>query len=115
MLQLTAESLSYFPHPKPFKNPHYSRTETGQIASKRNKSLKQILVLERERVDRILEGKKMAVLEEAGEVEEEEGMGEEEKEERRRKRQKREEELMRVFEGVVSCAFTLLSLNEDEV
>jgi hypothetical protein len=36
--------------PKPFKNPHYSVKAAG---GKRNKSLKQILALERERVDRL--------------------------------------------------------------
>lgn len=36
--------------PKPFKNPHYSVKSAG---GKRNKSLKQILAFERERVDRV--------------------------------------------------------------
>ncbi|GAA5938526.1 hypothetical protein JCM1841_004884, partial [Sporobolomyces salmonicolor] len=54
---LTADDLSYADVPRPFKNPHHVRAQTGG-AGKRSKSLKQILVMERERVDRVLEGKK---------------------------------------------------------
>ncbi|GAA6064041.1 hypothetical protein JCM10212_001467 [Sporobolomyces blumeae] len=54
----TTEDLNYFYHPRPFKNPYYDRKSTGSIASKRNKSLKQILVLERERVERVLDDAK---------------------------------------------------------
>ncbi|GAA5901097.1 Ies6p [Sporobolomyces salmoneus] len=108
---LTSEDLSYFSHPKPFKNPHYDRKTTGTISSKRNKTLKQILVLERERIDRVLEMKKLSVLgppPEQGEgmqldgQQEEEMLTEEEREKRRKKREEQELELMKAFSDVVS-------------
>ncbi|GAA5952333.1 hypothetical protein JCM3765_001945 [Sporobolomyces pararoseus] len=108
---LTSEDLSYFSHPKPFKNPHYDRKLTGTISSKRNKTLKQILVLERERIDKVLESRKLAILGEdqgmqidgQGEGgEEERQLTEEEKEERRKKKERQELELMNAFSQVVS-------------
>ena len=116
LFQLTSEDLSYFSHPKPFKNPHYDRKLTGTISSKRNKTLKQILVLERERIDKVLQSRKLEILGEGeqggqegmqidGTGEEEMKLTEEEKEERRKKKEKQEIELMNAFSQVVSCEF----------
>ncbi|BGP40110.1 chromatin-remodeling complex subunit ies6 [Rhodotorula kratochvilovae] len=60
-MQYTADEFNYADVPRPFKNPYYSRQLQGQ-GGKRNKSLKQILALERERVDRLLEDRKQRVL-----------------------------------------------------
>ncbi|TNY18338.1 hypothetical protein DMC30DRAFT_61534 [Rhodotorula diobovata] len=57
----TADEFNYADSPRPFKNLAYSRPGQGQHG-KRNKSLKQILALERERVDRLLEERKLRVL-----------------------------------------------------
>ncbi|GAA6053820.1 hypothetical protein JCM3770_003052 [Rhodotorula araucariae] len=59
--QYTADEFNYADIPRPFKNPYYTRQLQGQ-GGKRNKSLKQILSLERERVDRVLEDRKQRVL-----------------------------------------------------
>lgn len=59
--QYTADEFNYADSPRPFKNLAYSRPGQGQHG-KRNKSLKQILALERERVDRLLEERKLRVL-----------------------------------------------------
>ncbi|GAA5961435.1 hypothetical protein JCM21900_004008 [Sporobolomyces salmonicolor] len=102
---LTADDLSYADVPRPFKNPHHVRAQTGG-AGKRSKSLKQILVMERERVDRVLEGKKRRVDEvgetEGMEVDPERG-GEGTGRERERERA-REERLQEAFGEVVSYA-----------
>ncbi|BGP48218.1 chromatin-remodeling complex subunit ies6 [Rhodotorula kratochvilovae] len=60
-MQYTADEFNYADVPRPFKNPYYTRQLQGQ-GGKRNKSLKQILALERERVDRLLEDRKQRVL-----------------------------------------------------
>ncbi|GAA5915086.1 hypothetical protein JCM5296_000263 [Sporobolomyces johnsonii] len=107
---LTADDLSYADLARPFKNPHAVRAQTGG-AGKRNKSLKQILVMERERVDRVLEGKKRRVDEGEGEgegmdVDQEQelgGKGKGKKRERERERE-REERLQEAFGEVVSYA-----------
>jgi len=86
--------------------------------------LKQILVLERERIDKVLEDKKLKILPppppplelseglpalpplpggEVMQIDEEAGMTEEEKEAKRRKKEELEEELMKAFSEVVSC------------
>ncbi|GAA5939008.1 Ies6p [Sporobolomyces koalae] len=99
------DQLSYFGHSKPFKNPHYDRKTTGAIGTKRNRSLKQILVLERERIDKVLELKKLSVLNEepdsSMQVDQPVG-GTETEELNTRKRKEREEELMQVFSQVIS-------------
>lgn len=58
-LQYTAEDFSFADAPRPFKNPYFQRTAA---TGKRTKSLKQIMILERERVDALLEAKKASVL-----------------------------------------------------
>ncbi|GAA5863543.1 hypothetical protein JCM3774_006518 [Rhodotorula dairenensis] len=64
---LTAEELSFADAPRPFKNPYYAhRTAAGGGGAKRTKALKQIMTLERDRVDALLEQKKAQVLAEAG-------------------------------------------------
>ncbi|BGP56124.1 hypothetical protein JCM8202_005891 [Rhodotorula sphaerocarpa] len=55
----TAEDFSFADAPRPFKNPYFQRTAA---TGKRTKSLKQIMILERERVDALLEAKKASVL-----------------------------------------------------
>ncbi|KWU41932.1 hypothetical protein RHOSPDRAFT_22040, partial [Rhodotorula sp. JG-1b] len=62
--QLTAEELSFADAPRPFKNPYYLNRTTagpGGGGGKRTKALKQIMALERERVDQLLEAKKQQV------------------------------------------------------
>jgi INO80 complex subunit C len=49
--QYTASQFSFAAAPKPFKNPHFTRHSAPGGPGKRNKTLKQILTLERERVD----------------------------------------------------------------
>ncbi|BGP24674.1 nucleus protein [Rhodotorula toruloides] len=51
LTQYTATQFSFASTPKPFKNPHYTRHSAPGGPGKRNKTLKQILTLERERVD----------------------------------------------------------------
>ncbi|GAA5887059.1 hypothetical protein JCM16303_007120 [Sporobolomyces ruberrimus] len=110
---LTSDDLSYFSHPKPFKSPHYDRKSVGTIGTKRNKSLKQILVLERERIDQVLERKKVAIFgipEETGQEPESMQVDNEKddeesrrlEKEKRKKKVQQEEELMKAFSEVVS-------------
>ncbi|GAA6009008.1 hypothetical protein JCM11491_005710 [Sporobolomyces phaffii] len=103
---LTSDDLSYFGHAKPFKNPHYDRKSTGQISSKRNKSLKQILVLERERIDHVLERTKLGILgpdcEQPMDTTDAETKTQAERDAADRARERREEQLMQAFSRVVS-------------
>ncbi|GAA5820446.1 hypothetical protein JCM11251_005631 [Rhodosporidiobolus azoricus] len=98
----TADDFNYANDPRPFKNPYYTRGTTT-VGSRKNKSLKQIMTLERERIDRILDERKEAAFakvdaEIGAETEDESA---EKKEERRRRR---EEAFQRVMEDVVSYA-----------
>ncbi|GAA6042958.1 hypothetical protein JCM8097_000021 [Rhodosporidiobolus ruineniae] len=97
-----ADDFTYAAHPRPFKNPNYSRG-ASTVGARKNKQLKQVLALERERVDRVLEGRKEAALakveSEMGEEREDES--EEKKQERRRRR---EEAVQGVMHDVVSYA-----------
>ncbi|GAA6006838.1 hypothetical protein JCM10207_009111 [Rhodosporidiobolus poonsookiae] len=120
----TADQFNYFPSPRPFKNPYYTRG-ASTLGSKRNKQLKQILTLERERVDRVLERRKDEALrgveselgpeemememdgeEEAkeGETDEQRKQREERKERREQRRKRREEVTQGVLREVVSYA-----------
>ncbi|BGP16196.1 chromatin-remodeling complex subunit ies6 [Rhodosporidiobolus nylandii] len=101
-MQATADDFNYANDPRPFKNPYYTRG-TATVGARKNKSLKQILTLERERVERVLEERKAAAL---GRVDQElgmevEGESEEKAEERRRRR---EEAVQGVMQDVVSYA-----------
>ncbi|GAA5983722.1 hypothetical protein JCM10908_000395 [Rhodotorula pacifica] len=58
---LLAEDLSFADAPRPFKSPYYSQ-RIASVTGKRTKALKQIMTLERERVDALLEAKKAQVL-----------------------------------------------------
>lgn len=55
--QYTADDFSFADAPRPFKNPHFQR---NAATGKRTKTLKQVLALEKERVDGVLEASKAA-------------------------------------------------------
>jgi hypothetical protein len=106
--QLTADDFNYANSPRPFKNPYFTRG-AATVGARKNKALKQVLALERERIDRILEERKAAAL---AKVDEELGMETEDesvhKQEERRRR--KEEAIQGVIGDVVSCAFPPLYL-----
>ncbi|GAA5915167.1 hypothetical protein JCM6882_001127 [Rhodosporidiobolus microsporus] len=97
-----SDDFNYANDPRPFKNPYYTRGTTT-VGARKNKSLKQIMTLERERINRILDERKEAAF---AQVDEEIGVEteEESEEKKEQRRQRREVAFQRVMEDVVSYA-----------
>ncbi|GAA5874317.1 hypothetical protein JCM8547_007561 [Rhodosporidiobolus lusitaniae] len=98
----TADDFNIANCPRPFKNPYYSRG-TSTVGARKNKSLKHVLTLERERIDKLLEERKAAAL---AKVEEELGVETEEESEMKReeRRRRQDQAVQEVIGDVVSYA-----------
>ncbi|GAA5988243.1 hypothetical protein JCM11641_002098 [Rhodosporidiobolus odoratus] len=98
----TADDFNYANSPRPFKNPYYTRG-AATIGTRKNKALKQILSLERDKVDRLLEERKTAAL---ASIDDELGMEMDDEDEARKeeRRRRREEVVQQVMQDVVSYA-----------